>query len=187
MTLTDRPAQPADADRAADRAAAVTIVPTTPAHAEGLHRCLGEVAREKRYLVQVEAPALERMVEFVRDNVRSNAPQFVALDAGQVVGWVDVLPGWTPVVAHSAILSVGLLSAYRGQGLGQRMLERCLAQAAAQGIRRVMLEVRADNDVAIALYRKLGFDVEATLKMAFCYEGRFYDGLQMVRFLHPAP
>ncbi|WP_284618715.1 hypothetical protein [Aquabacterium humicola] len=56
------------------------IVPIAPAHAAGFHACLDTVAREKRYLAQIEALPLDRIEGFVRDSVRDDAVQFVALD-----------------------------------------------------------------------------------------------------------
>jgi hypothetical protein len=47
--------------------------------------------------------------------------------------------------------------AHRGRGLGRAILERMLDSLKADGIRNVVLYVRADNAPALALYKKLGF------------------------------
>jgi mycothiol synthase len=56
-----------------------------------------------------------------------------------------------------AIQNVGITPEYRGLGLGTAMLQRCLLGFLSTGVRRVSLEVTAQNDGAIALYRRLGF------------------------------
>ncbi len=46
----------------------------------------------------------------------------------------------------------------RGRGIGRRLLDVLLAEAALRGVERVFLEVRESNGVAIELYRERGFD-----------------------------
>jgi ribosomal protein S18 acetylase RimI-like enzyme len=46
----------------------------------------------------------------------------------------------------------------RGRGLGAKMMELALAQAAELGIRTLHLEVEAGNDPALGLYRRAGFE-----------------------------
>ena len=50
-----------------------------------------------------------------------------------------------------------LAEAYRGRGLGKRVLEEALAEARKLGVRAVHLEVVQGNDAATALYRRFGF------------------------------
>jgi ribosomal protein S18 acetylase RimI-like enzyme len=164
--------------RAAD---ALRVVPITAALAAGFHACLDAVAREKRFLAQVEAPPLERVQQFVADGLEKDAVQFVALDGEQVVGWADIFPDWAPALAHRGHLGMGLLPAYRGRGLGTRLLSACLAKAAAQGLTRVELEVRVDNTSATALYRKLGFVEEGRKRWGMCFDGVYFDTLLMAR------
>jgi [ribosomal protein S18]-alanine N-acetyltransferase len=52
--------------------------------------------------------------------------------------------------------TIGVDPAYQGQGIGRRLLEELL-KFADGGV--VYLEVRTDNEVAIALYRSMGFDL----------------------------
>ncbi|WP_136067562.1 GNAT family N-acetyltransferase [Modicisalibacter radicis] len=45
----------------------------------------------------------------------------------------------------------------RGSGLGRRLLEALEGEALERGMQRLTLEVRADNRVAMGLYRRMGF------------------------------
>lgn len=55
------------------------------------------------------------------------------------------------------VMTLAVNAAYRGIGLGHRLLEGLLADAAAAGVAAVLLEVRADNAPALALYAAHGF------------------------------
>ena len=80
-------------------------------------------------------------------------------------------------------MGMGMLPAYRGAGLGRRLLKDTLDTARAIGIERVELEVFASNESAIALYRKLGFAVEGIKKNARKLDGRYEDDVIMALFL----
>ena len=74
---------------------------------------------------------------------------------------------------------MGVLSAYRGQGLGRQLLQACIEKAWSKGITRIELEARADNAAAIALYEKLGFKHEALKRNAMRFSGQYFDSVQM--------
>jgi len=157
----------------------IDIVQIAEPHAEGFHACLDAVAREKRYLAQVEAMPLERILAFVRDSVAKDAAQFVALDGEAVVGWCDVFRAWPPAIQHCGSLGMGVLAAYRGRGVGKRLLSSTLAHARGQGLTRVELEVRADNAAAIRLYESLGFLHEGRKPCGMRFDGLYFDSLTM--------
>jgi putative acetyltransferase len=160
-------------------AAANAIVPIEAAHAQGFHDCLDAVAREQRYLAQLQAPPFEKLRGFIADSVAADAAQFVALDAGQVVGWADIFPAWAQAVAHCGTLGMGVLASHRGQGVGRRLLLACIDKARDKGISRVTLEARADNQRAIRLYLSVGFQHETIKRRALRFEGEYFDAVQM--------
>ena len=157
----------------------IEIVQIADQHAEGFRACLDAVAREQRYLAQLEAPPLERVQAFVRDSVAKNAAQFVALDGAAVVGWCDVFPAWPAAIRHGGLLGMGVLAAYRGHGLGRRLMAAALSHARAQGVTRVELEVRADNSPAIRLYEGMGFVHEGRKRHSMRFDGTYFDSLTM--------
>jgi ribosomal protein S18 acetylase RimI-like enzyme len=155
------------------------IVPVAESHVHGFHACLDAVAREKKYLAQVEAPPFEHVQGFVRESVASDAVQFVALDGSLVVGWCDIFPAWAHAIQHRGSVGMGLLPAYRGKGIGRQLLAACLAKAPTKGITRVELEVRADNERAIRLYKSMGFTREALKHYGMRLDGAYYDSVEM--------
>ena len=63
---------------------------------------------------------------------------------------------------------MGLLPAFRRQGIGKRLIQRALAAARDFGLRRVELTVRENNANAIALYRRVGFASRACSATPSC-------------------
>lgn len=62
--------------------------------------------------------------------------------------------------APGEVYVVGLADAYRGQGLGGSLLGIGLQRLVEQGARTVILYVEADNVPAVAVYERLGFEVQ---------------------------
>ena len=157
----------------------IAVVPIQEAHVASFRECLDTVAREKRYLAQVEAVPLERLREFVREGVKNDVAQFVALDGERVVGGADVFPHWPQATAHRGNLGIGVLPTYRGKGVGKRLLEACIAKAWARGLTRIDLESRMDNVNAIRLYERAGFRHEGVKRNAMRFDGVYYDAVAM--------
>jgi ribosomal protein S18 acetylase RimI-like enzyme len=157
----------------------ISIVPIALRHIEGFRTCLDSVARERAYLGQSEAPPIERVKAFVRGNIANNFPQFVALDGNEVIGWCEAIPHWTSALKHRASLGIGVLTRYRGQGIGKALLLTCIAKAQELGVKRIDLEVRADNIDAIRLYKRAGFVVEGRRRIGLHHDGIYYDTLDM--------
>ena len=62
-----------------------------------------------------------------------------------------------------AIQNVGVVPDYRGLGVGAGLLRRALAGFRSVRVRRVYLEVTAQNVAAVRLYRKFGFRCTKTI------------------------
>lgn len=75
---------------------------------------------------------------------------------------------------HRAGVAIALFQAYTGLGIGRAMMEALLAIAREHGIEQVELEVVADNARAIALYKKLGFEVYGTMPRNMKYRDGTY-------------
>jgi ribosomal protein S18 acetylase RimI-like enzyme len=78
---------------------------------------------------------------------------------------------------------MGLLSEFRGQGLGSKLLSAVLARAKTFGLEKVELHVYTSNTPAIALYEKFGFEREGLLRKYRKLDGQHFDCLAMAKFL----
>lgn len=62
----------------------------------------------------------------------------------------------------SDVMTIAVAPWARGHGLGARLLAELESRALARGAAAMLLEVRADNEPALALYRGAGYDVVQT-------------------------
>ena len=58
---------------------------------------------------------------------------------------------------ESHLLNIGLTSSKRGRGLGRELLEKMIMAADVMGSKKIFLEVRISNVIAIDLYKASGF------------------------------
>lgn len=75
----------------------------------------------------------------------------------------DEVVGYTvfyKVAGEGQITNVAVRKSMRRQGIAERLLKYIFDYAIKHGISRYMLEVRASNVAAIALYKSLGFTVD---------------------------
>ncbi|MBX4896576.1 GNAT family N-acetyltransferase [Rhizobium bangladeshense] len=157
----------------------IRIEPIAAAHIESFHRTLDLVAREKKYLTLLEATPLPQTRDFVMGMIAKGNPQFVALTEDEVVGWCDISRHFFPSNAHRGRLGMGILPAYRGKGLGRKLIDTTLKAAQEAGFLRVELDVYEDNSRAIALYEKVGFVREGIFRRAARIDGRFINAIGM--------
>jgi ribosomal-protein-alanine N-acetyltransferase len=58
---------------------------------------------------------------------------------------------------EAEILSIGVAKDWQRKGIGRRLVDGLARAVARAEVKRVFLEVAADNAAAVALYRRLGF------------------------------
>ena len=86
---------------------------------------------------------------------RSIARTWVAYDGDRLVGYVL---GWV-AADEGQLMSIAVEPTARARGIGKALLQRFLRELADEGITTVVLEVRASNEAARALYESLAFEV----------------------------
>jgi GNAT superfamily N-acetyltransferase len=81
-------------------------------------------------------------------------------------GYVGTVQGVMDLGPIGAIQNLGVIPSYRGFGLGRALVCRALQGFREAGLRRAYLEVTAENNAAVQLYRHLGFRRAKTLYKA---------------------
>lgn len=84
-------------------------------------------------------------------------------DEGEICGYEALVPGvdWS---AHVAELRVVVDPASRHEGVATQLVRRAILMALELGVSKLVVEVVADQDGAVALFRSLGFRPEALLR-----------------------
>ncbi len=96
-------------------------------------------------------PWSERSVASELDNPYSN--WLVALHGDQVVGYV----GSQTAIDEADMMNIAVHPDHRRRGIAQGLVTALCDRLALTGVHALLLEVRASNDPAKALYEKLGF------------------------------
>ncbi len=127
------------------------------------------------FRISVEQEA--RFIERFRKN--SKDIMLIALDGDEIVANASIECNRIKRYSHRAELSVTVLRDYWRKGIGSTLVNAMIDFARNVGIEVIYLDVRADNERAIALYRKFGFDSIGIFKNYFNINNKFYDAIFM--------
>lgn len=122
----------------------------------------------------------QRLTELMANE---NATIFVVEAYGQLVGFLEVEGGVYQRNRHTARIVVGILQQYTHQGIGKRLFGSLHDWAQGKSITRLELTVMSHNQVAIALYKKMGFLIEGVRRHALKVNGLYVDEFYMARLL----
>lgn len=153
----------------------VQIVPISETHIPGFREALDSVAKERNFIAFTEAPPLGEVRSFVKANIQRGNIQLVAIRDNKVVGWCDIIVPDVPGFEHSGRLGTGVVKAFRGRGIGTKLVERAIQKARHKGLLRIELEVYSSNLAAINLYEKFNFRLEGRKSKARYLDDVFED------------
>ncbi|WP_166509669.1 ribosomal protein S18-alanine N-acetyltransferase [Blastococcus sp. TF02-8] len=77
----------------------------------------------------------------------------VAEDGDEVIGYAGLIA----YSDEAHVATIGVTGSRQGEGIGAKLLDALLAEADRRRSPAVLLEVRADNELAQGLYRRRGF------------------------------
>lgn len=108
----------------------------------------------------------------------------VALVSGELVGNLGITRLTRPRRAHVGQIGMAVRDDWQGKGVGTALMQAALDLADNWlGLRRLELDVHVDNERAIALYRKFGFEIEGTHRAHAIRDGVYVDSLSMARIV----
>ena len=108
---------------------------------------------ENSFVPEQEARFLEEKAEC------PNETELIAIIDGKVAGTAGIeVVGKKYKVKHRAEFGISVLKEYWGLGLGKALTKACIQCAKNAGYDQLELNVVADNDRALSLYRSLGFE-----------------------------
>lgn len=95
----------------------------------------------------------------------ANRPLWVIEDEkGSIAGWASFQDFYgRPAYNRTVEISIYLAENRRGQGLGKLVLQYCIAQASASGIKNLVGYIFSRNAASLALFRQFGFQTWGNL------------------------
>ena len=101
----------------------------------------------------------QQEAEFLKEKTESpNEIEIVAVVDGVVAGTAGIeAVGAKYKLKHRAELGIAILKEYWGLGIGKALMEACIECAKDAGYTQLELNVVAENERAVSLYKKMGF------------------------------
>ena len=106
--------------------------------------------------------------------LRDNQTIFVAENDG-LIGYLTACGGRYKRNRQTAYIITGILRGFTSQGIGTRLFEELELWAKRKDIHRLELNVVAHNEAALALYRKMGFEIEGKKKHSLLINNTYAD------------
>lgn len=100
---------------------------------------------------------------WVRMRIGGNKCFFVVRDKGHIIGMTLLVFQETWTFCSGVIHNVVVDEKYRGQGVGEAILRRVIAEAKKRRLDRVELTSHSDRKEAIRLYERLGTMVDTNM------------------------
>lgn len=158
----------------------ITIVRFTEAHLDAVTALYNDPAVTRQVLqMPFQSTEVWRKRLAIDDE---RLVKLVALHQGAVIGNLGLEQYSRIRRAHCGSLGMGVAVAWQGKGVGSMLLAAALDVADNwMNLRRVELTVYADNEAAVGLYRKFGFETEGLMRDYAVRDGRWVDTLAMAR------
>jgi L-amino acid N-acyltransferase YncA len=116
------------------------------------------------------------------DSTRFPGHRHVAVEAGEVVGWIALAPTSSRACyAGVAEHSVYVAAEARGRGIGRALLNALLAGADAGGIWTIQTSVFPENAATVALHERAGFRLVGRRERIAQLDGVWRDTLLLER------
>lgn len=151
-----------------------------------------KTAEETHYLTRYPEEitiSLDREKEIIRNNLESeDAAWFTVFDGENVIGNCSISRNRNHLkLRHRCDFAIAIEQAYCDSGLGTILMQKAIDKAREIGFEQMELGAYADNERAIALYKKMGFQEWGRTPRAFkLKDGTYIDEVNMVLLLEPS-
>lgn len=128
---------------------------------------------------------VEDEAKFIGNAIKSENQYFVIAEIdGKIIGSLNFAAGTRPRLAHIGEFGVSVLKEYWGNEIAYELIKNLIQWAKDGGtITKIDLQVREDNERALCLYKKLGFEIEGLLRRSFLINGQYYNSYYMGKII----
>jgi len=102
---------------------------------------------------------------------------------GKIIANGEVTRGRYKDTRHHGHVGLTMISGYRGQGIGRRIIETLVRESRRTGLKTLEAEFLAENETARRAYQKGGFKQAGIIPHKLFRNGKYFDGLIMAREL----
>ncbi|MGC4041607.1 MAG: GNAT family N-acetyltransferase [Flavobacterium sp.] len=125
------------------------------------------------YFVPINLTEQQLLDKIKLENIQLNHSVGITID-GQLAGFILIGINLQRKIAYNA--GTGVISAFRGQKLTEKMYSRLLPDLKKMGIHIHLLEVICENKPALKIYQNLGYFVT---RKVICYKGKIIDPVHL--------
>lgn len=119
------------------------------------------VKKEKEFLQNIQNSILEKM--------------FLCEIENKIVG-ICSIEGVNKIrIKHRVDLAITVLKNYWGNKIGEKLIDYAIEYCKSNSIKKIELTVRIDNERALKLYKKFGFEIEGEIKKFIYFGGNYYN------------
>ena len=152
--------------------------------AEQFWSLMNQLDYETKYMLYEPGERTKNLSEIesiIRDSVEGHDFLLVAETDNKLIGYISAQKGRMNRIAHSAYIVVGILTDYRGKGIGTEFFKRLNVWAEENRVVRLELTVICENEAAKHLYTNSGFKIEGMKRKSVCVDGKYLDEYYMAR------
>jgi RimJ/RimL family protein N-acetyltransferase len=109
-------------------------------------------------------------------------PVLVSVDEGdgeRIIGRASLYHDLSPATKHRAEFGIVVHDDYQGRGVGTNLTLFMVHVARAKGLRKLTLDVFAENGRAVHMFEACGYGKEGLFQEHYWFRGRFYDMVRM--------
>jgi RimJ/RimL family protein N-acetyltransferase len=153
---------------------------------ESVWKYINRLSKERTFIrFQGEEIPIEKEEEYIAKRMREiqegkDVTLFLVVD-GEVQG-ISGIEMQDRTESHIGVFGLSIDASVRGKGLGETLMRAVMEESKKlKGLKIITLKVKAPNEVAIALYTKLGFVEHGRLPLGTQHQGAFIDEAMMYK------
>lgn len=162
----------------------ITIRSCEASDAAALMHCVKTYLNDSEYIPKSSEEfnlTIEQEQQWIQSlNESPNSLLLVAVYDGNIIGNIDITGSGRKMMAHTAVIGMGMLQEWRNCGLGSALMEAGITWAKSNAILEILwLQVYLQNQLGLGLYRKMNFIENGIIPNFFKHNGKYYDVLTM--------
>lgn len=126
-------------------------------------------------------PTIEQEKNWIRSFLENeNSLLLIATHNNTIIGNIDLTGNQRKRMKHTAVIGMGVLKEWRNSGVGTILLSETINWAKNNSfLEKVYLEVYEENQIAIRIYEKIGFQLIGKQTAFFKHEEKYFNKLTM--------